>query len=92
MPTILPVSDLQRNFKAVSETIEKSGEPVYLTRNGYPAMVIMDAEAYEEERSLKDLIFEREERIRERALRAHEQALAGQTTSLEEARRLRGEL
>lgn len=89
MPTVMPVSDLQRNFKAVADACAQSGEPVYLTRNGYPALVIMDAKAYEEEKALKDLIFEREMRIHDALERGHDQAQEGTATPLEAARAMR---
>lgn len=89
MPHVMPVSDLQRNFKAVAEACAQSKEPVYLTRNGYPALVIMDAQAYEEEESLKQLIYEREMRTYEGIMRGHEQIERGDVVSLAEARRMR---
>jgi prevent-host-death family protein len=45
MLQIRPVSDLRNKFPEI-EDIVKKGEPVYLTKNGYGAMVVMDLEQY----------------------------------------------
>lgn len=89
MTNVMPVSDLQRNFKAVTAACVETKEPIYLTRNGYPSLVIMDAQTYEEEKSLKQLIYEREMRIYESVTRGHEQIERGEFVSLADARRMR---
>ena len=45
MIQIRPVSDLVTNFTDI-ETSLSSGEPVYLTKDGYGSMVVMSIEAY----------------------------------------------
>lgn len=45
MIDIRPVSDLRNKFADIEEIV-KSGEPVFLTKNGYGAMVVMSVEAY----------------------------------------------
>lgn len=45
MLDIRPVSDLRNNFTAIEETV-KSGQPVYLTKNGYGSMVVLSLEQY----------------------------------------------
>lgn len=45
MIQIKPVSDLRNKFPDI-EKIVNSGEPVYLTKNGYGAMVVLSLEAY----------------------------------------------
>lgn len=47
MPKIRPVSDLRNHFADISKTVHESGEPVFLTKNGYGDMVVMSMEAYE---------------------------------------------
>ena len=42
---IRPVSDLRNKFPEI-ETIVNSGEPVYLTKNGYGAMVVLSLQEY----------------------------------------------
>lgn len=46
MIQIRPVSDLRNKFPEI-ETIVNSGEPVYLTKNGYGAMVVLSLQEYE---------------------------------------------
>lgn len=45
---IKPLSDFLRNSKAHIQTLEASGEPEILTVNGEAAVVVQDAEAYQE--------------------------------------------
>ena len=45
MIQIRPVSDLRNKFPEI-ETIVNSGSPVYLTKNGYSAMVVLSLEEY----------------------------------------------
>ena len=43
---IVPVKDLKDTTR-ISRLCRKSGEPVHVTKNGYPDMVIMSTETYE---------------------------------------------
>jgi prevent-host-death family protein len=45
MMQIRPVSDLRNKFPDI-EKIVNSGEPVYLTKNGYGSMVVLSLDAY----------------------------------------------
>ena len=45
--TIRPVSDLRNNFADISKVVHETGQPVFLTKNGYGDMVVMSMEAYE---------------------------------------------
>lgn len=45
MLDIRPVSDLRNKFSEIEETV-KSGQPVYLTKNGYGSMVMLSLEQY----------------------------------------------
>ncbi len=47
---IRPVSDLRNHFADISRTVHESGQPVFLTKNGYGDMVVMSMEAYESKR------------------------------------------
>ena len=42
MPHIRPVSDLRNNFAEISRIVHETGEPVFLTKNGYGDMVVSD--------------------------------------------------
>ncbi|MDO4322184.1 MAG: type II toxin-antitoxin system Phd/YefM family antitoxin [Lachnospiraceae bacterium] len=45
MMQIRPVSDLRNKFTEIEKTVNE-GQPVYLTKNGYGAMVVMSLEQY----------------------------------------------
>jgi prevent-host-death family protein len=45
MIQIRPVSDLRNKFTEIENTV-KTGEPVYLTKNGYGSMVVLSIETY----------------------------------------------
>lgn len=45
MIQIRPVSDLRNKFPEI-ESIVNDGNPVYLTKNGYGAMVVLSLEQY----------------------------------------------
>jgi prevent-host-death family protein len=47
MIQIRPVSDLRNKFPEI-EGVVSNGEPVYLTKNSYGAMVVMSLEKYAE--------------------------------------------
>ena len=46
MNMIRPVSDLRNNFADISKTVHETAQPVFLTKNGYGAMVVMSLEEY----------------------------------------------
>ncbi len=43
---IRPVSDLRNKFPEIERTVLQSGDPVYLTKNGYGSMVLLSLEQY----------------------------------------------
>ena len=43
---IMPVSELRNHYSAVEEAVTTGG-PVFLTKNGYGSMVVMNMEQYE---------------------------------------------
>lgn len=45
MIQIRPVSDLRNKFTEIENTV-KTGSPVYLTKNGYGSMVVLNIEEY----------------------------------------------
>jgi len=47
MIQIRPISDLRNKFPEIENAVS-SGNPVYLTKNGYGAMVVMSLEKYAE--------------------------------------------
>ena len=46
MINIRPVSDLRNKFPEIENIVLTSGEPVYLTKNGYGSMVLLSLEQY----------------------------------------------
>lgn len=61
MPHIRPVSDLRNNFADISRIVHETGEPVFLTKNGYGDMVVMSIEAYERKLFESDIYFKLKE-------------------------------
>lgn len=45
MIQIRPVSDLRNKFTDIEKEVQ-NGEPIFLTKNGYGAMVVLSMEAY----------------------------------------------
>ena len=46
MIQIRPVSDLRNKFPEIESQVLQSGEPVFLTKNGYGSMVLLSIEQY----------------------------------------------
>jgi PHD/YefM family antitoxin component YafN of YafNO toxin-antitoxin module len=46
MMTIKPSAAIRKNYNEVSELCKRTGEPVYLTKNGEGDLVVMDMETY----------------------------------------------
>ena len=47
MIQIRPVSDLRNKFPEIENAV-RGGQPIYLTKNGYGAMVVLSLERYSE--------------------------------------------
>lgn len=45
MMQIRPVSDLRNKFTEIEKVVQ-SGDPVFLTKNGYGSMVVLSLDAY----------------------------------------------
>lgn len=45
MAQIIPIRDL-KDTSAISERCKKTGEPIFVTKNGYGDMVVMSMEVY----------------------------------------------
>ena len=43
---IKPSASIRQNYNEISSLCKKTGEPVYLTKNGKGDLVVMDIEAY----------------------------------------------
>lgn len=77
MPVVKPISDLQRNLGAISSICHETGEPVYLTKNGSASLVVIDAQAYDEQTRASAAILEREERVQRAISRGYDDLLNG---------------
>ena len=70
---IRPVSDLRNKYQDIETTV-KSGEPVFLTKNGYGTMVVLSLKQYSDLTDRK-VATEAEERMMDNS-----DSLAAQTT------------
>ncbi len=61
MPKIRPISDLRNNFSDISKDVHESGEPVFLTKNGYGDMVVMSIETFEKFKIESEIFFKLKE-------------------------------
>ena len=67
---IRPSASIRQNYNEISELCKKSGEPVYLTKNGEGDLVVMDIASFERrEKMLK---------LREELLAVEEDRLHGE--------------
>lgn len=53
--TILPSTSLRNQYNEISEKCKKTGEPIYLTKNGEGDLVVMSVEAFEKQQALLKL-------------------------------------
>lgn len=86
MPTVKPISELQRNMAAITQECQETRSPIYLTKNGTATLVVMDADAFDEQMSVHQAVYDREARVFRAIMRGREDELAGHTRSLEDAR------
>lgn len=48
IPLIRPISDLRSNLNDVCDMARETREPLFMTKNGKPSLVVFDSDAYEE--------------------------------------------
>ena len=66
---ICPSAAIRQNYNEIAEMCRKTGEPIYLTKNGEGELVVMDIEAFNRrEKMLK---------LREELLTVEEDRMAG---------------
>ncbi|MDO4849277.1 MAG: type II toxin-antitoxin system prevent-host-death family antitoxin [Coriobacteriia bacterium] len=85
MPVTVPVSEMQRNGAALTEEAMRTKQPIYLTKRGKSAVVLLDAEEYDRQIAYRDAMLAREERILAGISRGHEEVRQGKTVKLEDA-------
>ena len=66
---IKPSAAIRKNYNEISEICKRSGEPVYLTKNGEGDLVVMDIEAFVRRESML--------RLRENLVAVEEERLSG---------------
>ena len=79
MPAVTSLSEFNRNQSAVIAQLEKTQEPLYLTRNGKASVVVMDADAFDRMVSFKDEVQAREMQVLDGLLRGYQDVLDGKT-------------
>ena len=87
MPIVRPVSDLQRNIGSISAECKETKEPVYLTKNGSASLVVIDAEAYDEQARVLADLREKEERIGRAISRGYDDLVNGRMRTWKQAKR-----
>lgn len=85
MPQIKPLSEFNRNQNALIEDLSRSGEPLYLTRNGSACVVVMDSAAFDAAMAFRNEIYEQEMRTYRGIMRGYEQILNDKTIPADEA-------
>ncbi len=50
VPLIRPISDLRTNLNDVCEQAQNTQQPIFMTKNGKPSLMVIDCEAYEAQR------------------------------------------
>jgi PHD/YefM family antitoxin component YafN of YafNO toxin-antitoxin module len=90
IPITRPISDLRTRLPEIEQTARETGEPIVLTRNGSPSLVVFDSDAYNErvqaERHIRKL---REAEI-EAKYRSEAYSLADSKARIQEIRSMLG--
>lgn len=85
MPAIASLTDFVRNQSDMIESLQKSGEPMYLTRNGKSSVVVMDAEAFDAAMSYRNRVNKLEMDAYAGILRGYEDYLIGNVMESDDA-------
>jgi len=76
MMNIKPSAAIRKNYNEISELCRRTGEPVYLTKNGEGDLVVMDVESFARRESLI--------KLKEKLMQSELDILKGRTYSVEE--------
>lgn len=85
MPTVLPISDLQRNLGSVAAECHETRQPIYLTKNGKASLVVMDAAEFDRRFASLDSLREHEETVQRAISRGYDDLLNGRVRPLAQA-------
>ena len=91
MAHIRSSSDLQRNISAIYDLCDRTGEPVYVPRNGAASLVVMEADSFESLLEHQDEL-ERELRIYKALMQSEIERLSRRTFSWDDVKRDRAAL
>ena len=80
MPAVTSLSDFNRNQSEVIARLSETKEPLYLTRNGKSAVVVMDAEAFDRALSFREEVRERELSVYAGLLRGYQDVQDGKVS------------
>lgn len=86
MPVVKPNSDLQHNYEPIADSCHMTKEPVHLTKNGSASLVVMDAEAYDEQMCPLAAIQEREDPIQQSITRGYDDLANGRVRPWKQAK------
>lgn len=53
IPTTRPVSDLRTHLPEIEQTTRETGEPIILTRNGRPSLLVFDFDSYNNQATIE---------------------------------------
>lgn len=81
----ISLAEFNRNQTEVTDSLEKSGEPLYLTRNGRPVAVLISPDAYERQVGFKEEVERREMETYAGLLRGYQDVLDGKVMAFEQA-------
>lgn len=84
MPRIASLTEFNRNQSEVIAELQETGEPMYLTRNGKAAVVVMDAAAFDRMSSTRQRARALEEEVYASLMRGYRDLLDGKTVSLDQ--------
>ena len=85
MPTVASLSEFNRNQTTLIDTLEKTQEPIYLTRNGKASVVVMDAAAFDRMMSVKERAQKCEMDVYQGLMRGYADVLEGKTSDAKSA-------
>ena len=86
MPSVRPISDLQRNLGDVADECHRTQRPVYLTKNGSASLVVMDAAAFDEQAEALAGLRDHVQAVQRAIARGYDDYLHGRTRPWEQAR------
>lgn len=85
MPAVTSLSEFNRNQSEVISKLAETAEPLYLTRNGKAAVVVMDAEAFDRAMSFREDVRAREMEVYGGLMRGYQDVKEGRVTDASDA-------